>query len=383
MRRIARGCLDALDALAAFSAFAAFARFHRIRFDYPTSRSRQHPFQMGPQEGDTMKSRKPTRMAAALAFAAVCCTSHAAYAKDSLTLMLNYTVNGAVAPFYLGKVKGYYEAEGIDLKLMEGHGSGPTVQAVATHNVDIGYADFSTMVKVAAMGAPVKAIGVLMQENPTSVVGLADKNIKTPQDIKGKTVAVAPGDASSQLWTMFMNKVGLKDSDFKTITGNPQTTINAVITGQADLLVGFATIPLISVEQATKKPARAILFADYNVNVATLSIIARDDMIKDHADLLKRFMRATAKSVNDSEKDPAAAVDALLKTLPAAGSRDTMIRTLQATIPFYRTPETEKAPIFHVSAKNIDDSVAAIVQYSKLDPSANVPAKYYTGAFVP
>jgi NitT/TauT family transport system substrate-binding protein len=106
-------------------------------------------------------------------------------------------------------------------------------------------------------------------------------------------------------------------------------------------------------------------------------------MIKDHADLLKRFMRATAKSVNDSEKDPAAAVDALLKTLPAAGSRDTMIRTLKATIPFYRTPDTENAPIFHVSPKNIDDSVAAIVQYSKLDPAANAPAKYYTGAFVP
>ena len=72
-------------------------------------------------------------------------------------------MNGAVAPFYLGKLKGYYDAEGIDLKLMEGHGSGPTVQAVATHNVDIGYADFSTLVKVAAMGAPVKAIGVLLQ----------------------------------------------------------------------------------------------------------------------------------------------------------------------------------------------------------------------------
>ncbi|MEC5404600.1 ABC transporter substrate-binding protein [Paraburkholderia sp. MPAMCS5] len=330
-----------------------------------------------------MKSKSLKRMAAALSFAAACCASNSAFAKDSITLMLNYTVNGAVAPFYLGKVKGYYDAEGIDLKLMEGHGSGPTVQAVATHNVDIGYADFSTMIKVAAMGAPVKAIGVLMQENPTSVVGLAEKNIKTPQDIKGKTVAVAPGDASSQLWTMFMNKVGLKDSDFKTITGNPQTTINAVITGQADLLVGFATIPLISVEQATKKPAHALLFADYQVNVATLSIIARDDMIKNNADLLKRFMRATAKSVADSEKDPAAAVDALLKTLPAAGSRDTMIRTLKATIPFYRTPETENAPIFHVSAKNIDDSVAAVVRYSKLDPAANVPAKYYTSAFVP
>jgi NitT/TauT family transport system substrate-binding protein len=330
-----------------------------------------------------MKLKRLWRAAAALGVAAFCCASGSAYAKDTLSMMLNYTVTGAVAPFYLGKVRGYYDAEGIDLKLIEGHGSGPTVQAVATHNADIGYADFSTMVKVAAMGAPVKAIGVLMQENPTSVVGLAEKNIKTPQDIKGKTVAVAPGDASSQIWTMFMNKVGLKDSDFKTITGNPQTTINAVITGHADLLVGFATIPLISVEEATKKPARAIRFADYDVNVATLSIIARDDMIKDNPDLLKRFMRATAKSVDAAEKDPAAAVDALLKTLPAAGSRDVMIRTLQATIPFYRTPETEKLPIFHVSAKNIDGSVASIVQYSKLDASANAPAKYYTGAFVP
>jgi NitT/TauT family transport system substrate-binding protein len=182
---------------------------------------------------------------------------------------------------------------------------------------------------------------------------------------------------------MFLNKVGLKDSDFKTITGNPQTTINAVITGQADLLVGFATIPLISVEIATKKPARALLFANYNVNVATLSIIAQNDMIKNNPDLLKRFMRATAKSVAESEKDPAAAVDALLKIVPGAGSRDTMIRTLNATIPFYRTPETETAPVFHVSAKNITDSVSAIVKYSDLDKSANDPSLYYTSAFVP
>lgn len=306
-----------------------------------------------------------------------------ALAKDTVTMLLNYTVNGAVAPFYLGKLKGYYDAEGIDLKLIEGHGSGPTVQAVATHNADIGYADFSTLVKVAAIGAPVKAIGILLQKNPTSVVGLAEKHINTPQDIKGKTVAVAPGDASSQIWTMFMKKVGLKDSDFKTITGNPQTTINAVITGRADLLVGFATIPLISVEVATKKPAHAILFADYGVNVATLSIITRDDMIKNKPDLLKRFMIATAKAVHASEQDPAAAVDALLQQLPGAGDRSVMIRTLKATEPFYRTADTAHDPIFHVSAKNITDSVSAIVQYSGLDKSADNPANYYTGAFVP
>ena len=95
-----------------------------------------------------MKLKRLWRAAAALGVAAFCCASGSAYAKDTLSMMLNYTVTGAVAPFYLGKVRGYYDAEGIDLKLIEGHGSGPTVQAVATHNADIGYADFSTMVKV-------------------------------------------------------------------------------------------------------------------------------------------------------------------------------------------------------------------------------------------
>ena len=34
-------------------------------------------------------------------------------------------------------------------------------------------------------GAPVKAVGVALQVSPMSVMGLAEKNIKTPKDIIG------------------------------------------------------------------------------------------------------------------------------------------------------------------------------------------------------
>ena len=54
-----------------------------------------------------------------------------ARAADKVVLMLNWYVYGEHAPFYYGKAKGLYAAEGIDLEIQEGRGSAATTQAVA------------------------------------------------------------------------------------------------------------------------------------------------------------------------------------------------------------------------------------------------------------
>ena len=54
-----------------------------------------------------------------------------AAAADKVTLMLNWYVYGEHSPFYYGKAKGIYAAEGIDLEIQEGRGSAATTQAVA------------------------------------------------------------------------------------------------------------------------------------------------------------------------------------------------------------------------------------------------------------
>src|ERR1700712_5951850 len=85
-----------------------------------------------------------------------------AQTKDKVILMLNWYTYSEHAPLYLGKEKGYYDAEGIDLEIQEGRGSGVTVQAVAAGSATFGYVDVPTMIKAAAKGAPVKAIGVAL-----------------------------------------------------------------------------------------------------------------------------------------------------------------------------------------------------------------------------
>src|SRR5438105_13834100 len=215
-----------------------------------------------------------------------------AQTKDKVVLLLNWYTYSEHAPFYVGKERGYFDQEGIDLDIQEGRGSGVTVQAVAAGTANFGYADVPTMMKAASKGAPVTAVGVALQTSPMSVMGFADKNIRKPEDLKGKTVAVTPGDSMSQIWPLFLKKTGLKDTDFKQVAGDAQTKLNAVINSQADLLLGYVMDQAIKLQDATHKPVYAIRFADYGVNMVSSGIIVQNDYLKSKPDVVRRFLRA-------------------------------------------------------------------------------------------
>jgi NitT/TauT family transport system substrate-binding protein len=304
--------------------------------------------------------------------------------KDKATLMLNWYLYSEHAPFFLGKERGYYEQEGIDLDIQEGRGSAVTAQAVAANSATFGYIDVTTMIKAAAKGAPLKSTGVLLQTSPMSVMGFSDKNIRTPKDIIGKTVAVTPGDSMSQIWPLFLKVNGISQDQFKTVSGDAQTKLNAVINGQADLLLGYVMDQAIKLTDATKKPVTPIRFADSGVNMINSGIIANKETLATKADMVRRFMRATTRAVEEAEKNPEVAVDAMLKANPKAGVRDTLIIGMKQTLALYHTKETVQQRPFHVTMKNVSDSLDMLVQYGGMDPSTRgKPEDYVTLEFLP
>jgi NitT/TauT family transport system substrate-binding protein len=307
-----------------------------------------------------------------------------AKAADKVVLMLNWYVYGEHAPFFYGKEKGLYAAKGIDLEIQEGRGSAITIQAVAAKTVPFGYADVPTMIKAAAKGAPVVSPGVLLQTSPMSVMGFTEKNIRKPEDLKGKTVATTPGDSMSQIWPLFLKKAGLKESEMQILSGDAQTKLNAVITGQADVLLGYAMDQSMKIKDATGKSVYPIMFADYGIHLISSGIIAHKDTLKESGDLVRRFMAATTESVEAAEKDPAGAVKAVLAALPKAGKPETLQEGFELTIPLYRTPETKAKRPFQVTDENMADSVALLVEYGGVDAgAAKDPKAFYTREFLP
>ncbi|MGE3146280.1 MAG: ABC transporter substrate-binding protein [Pseudorhodoplanes sp.] len=307
-----------------------------------------------------------------------------AFAADKATLMLNWYVYGEHAPFYYGKEKGIFAKHGIDLDIQEGRGSGVTTQAVAAKTADFGYVDVPTMMRAAVKGAPVVAVGVALQTSPMSAMGFVDKNIRKPDDIKGKTVATTPGDSMSQIWPLFLKKTGLKEGDFKIVSGDATTKLNAVINNQADLLLGYVMDQSMKIKDATGKDVFPIKFADYGINLVSSGIIANKDTVKDKADLVRRMMAASVESIEAASKDPKGAAQAILNANPKGGKIETLTQGFELTIPLYKDPTGESKQVMRVSDKNMTETVGVMVDYGGLEAVAKDNVKsYYTNDYLP
>src|SRR5258706_16445415 len=109
-----------------------------------------------------------TAIASIAALSAMMPPAASAQGKDKVVLLLNWYVYSEHAPFFLGKERGYFDQEGIDLDIQEGRGSGVTVQAVAAGTATFGYADVPTLIKAPPKSAPRPPGGVAPQASPIS-----------------------------------------------------------------------------------------------------------------------------------------------------------------------------------------------------------------------
>jgi len=91
--------------------------------------------------------------------------------------------------------------------------------------------------------------------------------------------------------------------------------------------------------------------------------------------MVKRFMRAATKSLEEAEKNPEAAVAATLKAQPKSGQPDTMLTGVKLTTELYHTADTKSLRPFRVSMKNVNESLDLLVQYGGMDPATRGKAE--------
>lgn len=332
--------------------------------------------------GDKMKSL--IRTLSILVLSLIMATSSFAQPKDKVVLMLNWFVYGEHAPFFLGKERGFFEQEGIDLVIQEGRGSGATIQAVAAGSVDLGYADVGVMIKAASRGAPIKSIGVLLQSTPAAVISPVDRNIKAPKDLIGKTVAITPGDALTPMWPLYLGKVGLNESQFKTVAGDAQVKMNSVANRQADALLGFITEQGARMPGIVNQPVNMLRFTDAGLSLVSLGVVAQTQAMRQRGDVYKRFMKAATRAVEASMKEPDAAIAAMLKAVPSVGQPEAQLASLKLSQTLYFTGDVAGQRPFRVSTKTIDESLDTMVKFSGIEAAQRGNAEdYFTAEFLP
>src|SRR3982751_1311247 len=229
------------------------------------------------------------------AIAALAASTTKALAQDAVSLRLNWYFGGLHVPFYYGKERGFYKEEGIDLTINEGRGSANTVQVVAAGSDTFGLADSSSVIATAAKGAEIKSVMSVLSSTGYSVVSLASTGIKTPKDLEGKRLAVSPGDPLGQLFQALAAPNKLDMSKISMVQVDPAAKVVAVLEKRADALLGGADDQFFLIKQRGVELA-ALRFADHGANIVGMAILTKEQLIKSNPDLVRRFLRATARS---------------------------------------------------------------------------------------
>jgi NitT/TauT family transport system substrate-binding protein len=111
-------------------------------------------------------------------------------------------------------------------------------------------------------------------------------------------------------------KIGLIQVD-------PAAKVVTVLEKKADALLGGADDQYFLIKYKGGNPV-AMRYADFGANIVGMTIMTSGDTIKKNPELVKRFVRATAKSWEESKKNPGAAVDAAMKAKPDLNRQSTL-----------------------------------------------------------
>jgi NitT/TauT family transport system substrate-binding protein len=236
-------------------------------------------------------------LACAIAAAALVQSGDAG-AGDALKVTIGQRGNWDSAVVHLGVKAGIFQRHGLDVDSIYTSGSGETLQPVIAGSVDLGIA-VGTLGAIAAYakGAPVRIVGAQATGAADYWYAKASSPIRSLKDTDGRTIAFSTnGSSTHSVVLAFIKEFGLTAKP--TATGNPSSTLTAVMTDQVD--VGWASPPFGLREMSEDKIRLIARATDASiVRGSTIRVIvANAQALAQRADAVSRFMQAYRESID-------------------------------------------------------------------------------------
>jgi NitT/TauT family transport system substrate-binding protein len=263
----------------------------------------------------------------ALGLLALCASAASAQAqKTSATLRLDWVPGSHHIGPILAAQRGYYAAEGLDLSVKPGRGSGNTVQVVASGGDLFGFADAGTMAVAASKGAPVIMVANVTQRGPIGVINLGNK-ITSPKELQGKTFGLVPGESPHVVLLAVFKKFGIPEGSYRTVAVDPAVKVTALLTKKVDAISGFVFGDYLRAK-VSNPDVKITLFSDWGVNLLGNGYFVQTSTLEQKPELVRGFLRATLHGWKDTIADPKAGIDAVMAAFP-----ETNRKFLEAGLP--------------------------------------------------
>ena len=285
-------------------------------------------------------------------------------AQQAVKFTLDWKFEGPAAPFVVAIDKGYYKAEGLDVTIDTAGGSLEPLNRIASGTYDIGFGDINSLIKFrdANPGVPIKAIYMVYNKPPFSIVGRKSRGVVKPKDLEGRKLGAPAPDGAYAQWPIFV-KANSIDASKVTIenVGFPVRE-PMLAAGQVDAITGFSFSSYINLKDrgVAADDITVLLMADYGVNLYGNTIIVNPKFAAEKPEVVKAFLRAFTKGMQETVKNPSTSVDSVIKRNDVAKKEVELERLNMAIKDNIMTDEVKKNGFGAVDSGRLDASIEQI-----------------------
>lgn len=295
---------------------------------------------------------------------------------EHIRLPMGYIPNVQYAPFYVAVEKGYFAQEGIEIEFdykFETDG----MKLVGTGELPFAVVSGEQVPLSRAQGLPVVYVFQWWHKFPVGIVALADKNIKSPQDLPGKRVGTPAFFGASYVgWKALVAQTGLDESKI-TVENIGYNQVAALLEDRVDAAIIYVNNEPIQLQRAGKT-VNVIPIADY-ANLVSNGIVTNEDTIARCPELVGGLTRALAQGIKDTIANPDEAFEICKKFVTGLDTADVAAAQKQVLAASVELWKTDK--IGYSDPANWQTTIAVLKQMGLLTGEVDVN-KVFTNRFV-
>ena len=231
-----------------------------------------------------------------------------------VTLALKWYHQFQFAGYYAAVEKGFYAAEGLTVTLRE-----PVDRRLPLDLVPAGEAEYGVaaadLLRARAGGAPVVALAVIFQHSPVVLLSRADRGLRGPGDLVGKTVMIEENTAVE--FKALLRREGIALDSIRFV---PHTwRVDELLDGRVDATVDYITDEPNRLRERGAEPA-LLRPLDYGIDFYCDTLFTSERELRAHPDRVAAFRRASLRGWEYAMAHPEELITHILR-LPGVAAR--------------------------------------------------------------
>lgn len=244
-------------------------------------------------------------------------TTAAPAQKTDITVCLDWTPNTNHTGMFVAKEKGYYEAAGLNVSIVQPPDNSTATQLCSSNKAQFAVDAQDTLAPAFTSDTPmdVTAVAALLQHNSSGIISKAGQGMDRPKGLTGNTYLTWDSPIEKAMLENIVNKDGGNWSKVKQIPNTVTAEAQDVQQNPDHAIWVFygwgginAKVNKIDVDFFYIKDLNATF--DYYTPV----LIANNTFLKENPQAAKAFLAATAKGYQYAIDHPEEAADILIKS---------------------------------------------------------------------